>query len=79
MKDKSKATPPKKYSTRYPWGRWFKKSKFSLTQGSDYHCAQHGMAQMVRNRGRQCGFSVSLKLGGGGLIEVRLTPLAGTA
>ena len=73
------AKPPKKYSARYPWDKWFRRASFKLVQGSDYYCAQHGMAQMVRNRGKAKGFAVSLKLGDAGLIQVRLTPLAGAA
>jgi hypothetical protein len=55
---------------RYPWDNWFGKDKFTLRQGRDYACMQHGMAQMIRNVAARRAVRVAVKLGLDGRIDV---------
>ena len=65
-------TKPLKFGTRYPWTDWFKKSTFTITEGKDFHCQLHGMAQMVRATAARLGYKVNLKIAGK-TIEVSST------
>lgn len=50
---------PKPYQ-RHPWEHWFRSKEFVLLKGTDYGCADHGMAQAVRNKAAKLGLRVSL-------------------
>lgn len=41
-------TVQKKFGRRYPWGKWFASSRFTLTRGREYDCLSHNMAILVR-------------------------------
>ncbi len=34
---------------KYDWDKLFKRKKFTIVRGRDFHCQMHSMAQQVRN------------------------------
>lgn len=52
----------KKKPTRYPWDKWFGRSKFRLVRGKHFQCATHGMAGQIRNAAVLYGVKVSIKV-----------------
>ena len=46
---------------KYPWERWFTKSRIILIRGIDYHCSQSTMAQTIRNNASSRGLKVRLR------------------
>jgi hypothetical protein len=51
----------RKQATRYPWDKWFAKSKFVLTKGVDFNCMAHSMIVQLRNVAASRGVSVSVR------------------
>lgn len=51
---------PKKYGTRYPWDKWFRKRSFTLTQGKEFKITLRGMYHMIRNRASARGVSLQV-------------------
>ncbi len=60
----------RKFGNRYPWGRWFRKGRFRLTEGRDYTCRPYGMAQMVRTQASKCRLRVRVTIGLDDVISV---------
>lgn len=47
---------------RYPWDRWFGKSKFRIVRGKHFYCATYCMAGQVRNAAVLYDVKVSIKV-----------------
>ncbi len=63
--------PKKKKPIRYPWTRWFRKKKFELVKGRDFHRIEpYVMSQQIRSYAFRRGFSVSVKIHGSKRLEV---------
>lgn len=46
---------------KYPWEKWFGKSKFFLYRGRDYTCSTWTMIQQVRNAASARSLSLEIK------------------
>ena len=48
----------------HPWEKWFKRKNLVLSQGIDFECAVHGLAQQFRNKAPRFGKRCSIKMNG---------------
>jgi len=62
---KKASTSTKTASVRYPWQKWFSRSRFRLVQGYHFGCQLHSMATQIRNAASRLGVSVSVKFNEG--------------
>lgn len=49
-------------SKKYPWNKWFKRTKFKLVKGTHYQILSHSMAQQVRNAAYRQGLTVKTEI-----------------
>lgn len=54
----------RKVAGEYPWDKWFRKSRFTLVEGTDFTCAIHGMASQIRTKASKRKLRVSLVIHG---------------
>lgn len=47
---------------RYPWDRWFRRREFILSRGVEYDIPSYVMAQQIRNRATQCGYTATIRI-----------------
>ncbi len=52
----------KKDVVRYPWDKWFKRSKFQLTRHKDFEGMTHAMSIQVRNAAAKRGLLVQVDI-----------------
>lgn len=55
--------PEQLYARRYPWDKWFKRKRFTLTP-EDYNGRVDTMVVQIRNRATREGRKVSVKVDG---------------
>ncbi len=48
---------------KYPWEKWFSRTRFTIKKGKHYDCMTHAMAVQVRSAATRFGVSVSIAVG----------------
>jgi len=46
----------------YPWNSWFRRKRFALRRGRDYHCNPYSMGQQIRNAAFRRGLKVAIEI-----------------
>jgi hypothetical protein len=52
----------RKKHSRYPWDRWFSKSKLRLVRGKHFYCQPHSMGVQLRVAAMHRGVAVSIRI-----------------
>lgn len=56
----------------YDWDELFKRGRFTLVRGKDYHCSTSSIIQIARNQASKRGLPLSIEDGGNRVaIEVK--------